>query len=246
MIIILSPAKKMKESHDDFEVQGKPYFLKEAASLIEQLKEMNQAELKKVWNCSDALVKENQKRLDQFSLSDHLSLAVFTYVGLAYQHLASDVMTQEQLDYLQDHLRILSGLYGFLKPFDGICPYRLEMQAKLPTFDLYSFWNSKIYDALTKETDCIINLASKEYSLVIEKYLTEKVKYITIDFCEKKGDKLIQKGTMAKMARGDMVRWMSENNIEKVEDIQKFALHYHFDKESSDQNHYVFIKDENV
>ncbi|MBP3891831.1 MAG: peroxide stress protein YaaA [Solobacterium sp.] len=242
MKIILSPAKKMKEANDDFSYIDKPVFLKEAKYLYECLSKMQFAELKEVWQCSDKLVQENQERLKQFSFDEHLSPALFTYIGLAYQHIAADVMEESQLDYLQKHLRILSGFYGVLKPFDGISPYRLEMQAKFPSFSLYDYWKDRIYQEITREEDCIINLASKEYSQCIEAYLKKSIRYITCVFAEEKNGKIIQKGTMAKMARGDMVAWMSEEKIEEPEQLKDFAIHYHFEASLSNEREYVFLR----
>ncbi len=122
-------------------------------------------------------------------------------------------------------MRILSAFYGVLKPMDGVTPYRLEMQAKVEIGDaknLYEYWRDMLYRSVIDDSRIIINLASKEYSKCIEKYLTPKDKYITISFCEQAGTKLVTKGTYAKMARGEMVRFMAENDIENPDDIQKF------------------------
>ena len=133
------------------------------------------------------------------------------------------------------NMNILSGLYGVLKPFDGIIRYRLEMQS----FDLYDFWKDKIYKEV--KDDVIINLASKEYSKCIEKYLNESDRYITITFCELLNGKLVTKGTYAKMARGEMVRFMAENDIENPDDIKKFdRLGYIFRSDLSSDSKYVF------
>ena len=106
---------------------------------------------------------------------------------------------------------------GILKPMDGVTPYRLEMQAKVGIGDaknLYEYWGELLYRSVIDDSRIIINLASKEYSKCIEKYLTPQDRYITIVFCELSGDKLVTKGTYAKMARGEMVRFIAENNIE--------------------------------
>jgi len=123
-------------------------------------------------------------------------------------------------------LRILSAFYGVLKPLDGVTPYRLEMQAKVGIGDaknLYEYWGDMLYCSVIDNSRIIINLASKEYSKSIEKYLTLRDKYITIVFCELSGDKLVTKGTYAKMARGEMVRFMAENSIENPEDIKNLT-----------------------
>ena len=164
--------------------------------------------------------------------------------------MAPGVFTAQAFDYVQKHLRILSGFYGILKPFDGVTPYRLEMQAKLRVGeckDLYSYWGSRLADRLVSETDCILNLASKEYSVCISKYLPENVRYIPCVFGEEKDGKIIEKGTMCKMARGEMVRYMAENQITNPEEIKHFdRLDYHFDANRSDDEIYVFIKDATI
>ena len=142
------------------------------------------------------------------------------------------------------HLRIISAFYGVLKPRDGVTPYRLEMQTKVgigETKNLYEYWGDLLYRSVIDNSRIIINLASKEYSKCIEKYLTRQDRYITITFCELSGDKLVTKGTYAKMARGEMVRFMAENRIENPEDIKKFdRLGYSFRSDLSSDAEYVF------
>ena len=123
-------------------------------------------------------------------------------------------------------------------------PYRLEMQAKAEIEEitnLYDYWGDLLYNSVIDDSRTIINLASKEYSKCIEKYLTPQDRYITIVFCQLSGDKLVTKGTYAKMARGEMVRFMAENNIENLVEIQKFdRLGYYFRSYLSSDSEYVF------
>lgn len=158
--------------------------------------------------------------------------------------MAPSVFEDRQFDYIQDHLRILSAYYGVLKPMDGVTPYRLEMQAKVEIGEaknLYEYWADVLYNSVIDNSKIIINLASKEYSKCVEKYLTPRDKYITISFCELSGDKLVTKGTYAKMARGEMVRFMAENSIENPEDIKKFdRLGYVFRSDLSSDTEYIF------
>ena len=134
--------------------------------------------------------------------------------------------------------------FNILKPMDGVTPYRLEMQAKAEieeTTNLYDYWGDRLYHSVIDDSRTIINLASKEYSKCIERYLSDKDNYITITFCELSGDKLVTKGTYAKMARGEMVRFMAENNIENPVDMQKFdRLGYAFRGNLSSETEYVF------
>ena len=174
----------------------------------------------------------------------HATPAVLAYEGIAFQYMAPSVFEIQQFEYLQNHLRILSAFYGILKPMDGVTPYRLEMQAKAEieeTTNLYDYWGDLLYHSVIDDSRTIINLASKEYSKCIEKYLTPQDRYITIVFCELSGDKLVTKGTYAKMARGEMVRFMAENNIENPVDIKKFdRLGYTFRGDLSSETEYVF------
>ena len=173
-----------------------------------------------------------------------LTPAVLSYEGIAFQYMAPSVFEDMQLEYVQNHLRILSAFYGALKPMDGVTPYRLEMQAKIRIGDaknLYEYWGDLLYRSVIDDSRIIINLASKEYSKCIEKYLTQQDRYITITFCELSGDKLVTKGTYAKIARGEMVRFMAENSIENPEDIKKFdRLGYSFRSDLSSDTEYVF------
>ena len=244
MRIIISPAKKMRIDTDSLPIQGLPVFLPKTEELCRILQSMSDAELKKLWKCNDQIAALNIQRLQNMDLHNRLTPAVLAYDGIQYQHMAPGVFTDQAFDYVQEHLRILSGFYGILKPFDGVTPYRLEMQAKLrggEAKDLYAYWGDSLANALFAETDCIVNLASKEYSVCISKYLPENVRFITCVFGEEKEGKVIEKGTMCKMARGEMVRYMAENQIEDPEQIKSFdRLNYRFDADRSNDNLFVF------
>ena len=160
--------------------------------------------------------------------------------------MAPDVFTQKEYDYVQEHLCILSGFYGALRPLDGVTPYRLEMQAKLRmggTKDLYVFWGETLASSVLDGTDCVINLASKEYSVCISKYLPRDKRMITCVFGEEKDGKIIEKSTMCKMARGEMVRFMAVNGIKNPEEIKAFGgFDYRYDETHSDLQTYVFVR----
>ena len=247
MRIIISPAKKMNVDTDSLPWRDLPVFLPKTQQLCTQLQRMTDAELKKLWKCNDSIAALNIQRLRNMDLHSRLTPAVLAYEGIQYQYMAPGVFTEQAFQYIQEHLRILSGFYGILKPFDGVTPYRLEMQAKLRVGeckDLYAYWGDSLAKALLEETDCIVNLASKEYSVCISKYLPADVRFITCVFGEEKDGKVIEKGTMCKMARGEMVRYMAENRIEDPEQIKAFdRLNYHFDANRSDDKIFVFIHD---
>lgn len=163
--------------------------------------------LQRLWKCNDAIAAQNQQRLARMDLERGLTPAILAYEGIQYRYMAPEVFTQEQLDYIQQHLRILSGLYGVLRPLDGVQPYRLEMQAKLAgeNFrDLYGFWGQRLAASLCREADCILNLASKEYSLAVSRHLPENVRLVNCLFAEEKEGRLVEK---APSARWPGVRW---------------------------------------
>ncbi|HCL03394.1 MAG TPA: peroxide stress protein YaaA [Lachnoclostridium phytofermentans] len=248
MRIIISPAKKMVENIEAFPVCGEPSLLEHTNHLLAYLKSLNYEEAKELWNCNDHLAIKNFDRITNMDLKTNLTPAILSYQGLQYQYMAPEVLEKDQLEYIQEHLFILSGFYGILKPLDGVTAYRLEMQAKVNLSDkkdLYEFWGSLLYDKLCKETDLILNLASKEYSKCIERYATEDVKLVTCIFGERKGEKVIEKGTYAKMARGEMVRYMAEHKISTISEVKKFdRLDFSYDENLSDETKLVFMKGE--
>ena len=246
MRIIISPAKKMRVDTDSLPYRDLPQFLPKTQELYEILRSMSDMELKKLWKCNDQIAEQNVERLRHMDLRRNLTPAILAYEGIQYQYMAPNVFTAAELAYIQEHLRILSGFYGVLKPFDGVTPYRLEMQAKLKVRDakdLYSYWGNSLAEHIFSETDCVINLASREYSICLSKYLPAHIRFVTCVFGEEKEGKIIEKGTMCKMARGEMVRYMAEFQITKPEDIRAFdRLDYAFDPERSDESTYVFVK----
>lgn len=170
MRLIISPAKKMKVDTDSFPCHRLPAFLPQTQEILARLQTMSGQELKSLWKCSDKIALLNQQRLACMDLHRMLTPAILAYEGIQYQYMAPGVFNQEELAYVEEHLRILSGFYGLLRPFDGVTPYRLEMQAKLAVSgakDLYAYWGDTLAKALSRETRVIVNLASKEYSRCI-------------------------------------------------------------------------------
>lgn len=245
MKIIVAPAKKMRET-DLLLPENMPVFLEKADELRKWICTLSYQETKKLWNCNDKIAKEAYERFHDMDLRTAFTPAVLSYDGIQYQYMAPAVMAEKELAYLKEHLRILSGFYGILRPMDSVCPYRLEMQAKTQKFgqlSLYDYWGDIISKQLCKKTSCILNLASKEYSLAIEPYLPKKTLFITCIFGDLQENKVIVKGTKVKMARGEMVRFLAENKIEDLKEIKKFErLGYHYEKERSDERTYIFVK----
>ncbi|MBE5828013.1 MAG: peroxide stress protein YaaA [Butyrivibrio sp.] len=244
MRIILSPAKKMNVDTDTLEYQGLPVFLDETQEILDWLRKQSATDLQKLWGCNDKIAEQNIKRIKEMDIRKRLTPAILSYEGIAYQYMAPAVFEDSCFDYVQEHLRILSGFYGVLRPMDGVTPYRLEMQAKAAISgcrDLYELWGSKLYNEVKDDSKVIINLASKEYSKCIEKYLSSDDCYITVTFGEMVNGKLVTKGTYAKMARGEMVRYMAENKITDPKEIRKFdRLGYIYREDLSDDTEIVF------
>jgi len=247
MKIIISPAKKMRVDNDCFVPLSEPALINRTAELQNTLSKMELPALQKLWECNDEIAQLNFKRLQQMNLERNLTPAVFSYDGLQYQHIAPNVLDEEALNYLQKHLRILSGFYGILRAFDGVVPYRLEMQARLACDgckNLYAFWNRTLYDELIKEDNEVLNLASKEYSKAVEAFVTKDVRFVTCVFATMAKGKLKVKATEAKMARGTMVRMCAENNVQSVDEVKAFDVRgYIFNAELSDENEFVFMKE---
>ena len=250
MKIIISPAKKMVVDTDSLSFRDMPQFIDKTEELKKILDTMSFTELKELWKCSDKLAEINTERLREMNLYKNLTPAIFSYEGIQYQYMAPDVFTADALEYIQSHLYILSGFYGIVRPFDGVTPYRLEMQSRLSGENfksLYEFWGKTITDTISAETDTIINLASNEYSKVISNNISPDIKFITCFFGELVNGKVKEKGTACKMARGEMVRYMAENNITDVEKIKDFQnLGYCFSQELSDENNFVFVLNRKV
>ena len=245
MKIIISPAKKMKMETDSFGMETSPVYLEETEKILKKMQSLSYEEAKAVWKCNDKLAELNYERIQNMNLYEGLTPAIFSYEGLQYQHMSPLVFSDEAIDYIKENLKILSGFYGVLSPFDGVTPYRLEMQALLQVEgkkDLYDFWQDRLYEKVVDEDRVIINLASKEYSKIIEKYLKPEDRMITIVFGELVDGKVKQKGTFAKMARGEMVRFMAENHVQDPEKIKDFTESgYRFSKEHSNEKTWVFL-----
>lgn len=252
MRLIISPAKKMRVEEDVLAPVGLPVYLDEAEGLLAWMRGLDDRELQRLWRCNDEIARENVERVRTMDLRARLTPAVLAYVGIQYQYMAPSVFEEGQFDYVQRHLRILSGLYGVLRAMDGVAPYRLEMQAKATAAgarDLYAFWGDKILRAVTApeagagEDRVIVNLASREYSRCVEEHLRPGDAFVTVVFGELRGGRVVQKGTYAKMARGEMVRFAAETGAVTPDDLRGFdRLGYSFDEARSTEATFFFVK----
>ncbi|WP_395045749.1 peroxide stress protein YaaA [Flavobacterium sp.] len=252
MKIVISPAKSL-----DFEKTltnnqfTKPVYLKHTKEIVSVLKKLKPKDLSELMHISDNLAQLNWQRNKAFKTpftTENARPAIYTFNGEVYHGLDSYSIPEEKIPVLQNKLRILSGQYGILKPLDLIQAYRLEMGTQLPIGEhknLYNFWKETLTNALNKElkkNELFINLASNEYFLVID---TKKLKVpvITPEFKDYKDGKLKMISFFAKKARGLMVRYIIDNDIETLESLKGFNYEgYSFDANLSIGNTLVFTR----
>ncbi len=254
MLVVLSPAKTLdyKSIIPKFAC-AVPAFLNDSQELVECLALKKPEELSKLMNISNKIAILNFQRFQDFKVpftADNARPCIFAFKGDVYQELDLCNYTKEDLAFAQKHLRILSGLYGLLKPLDLIQPYRLEMGTALENprgKNLYDFWGDKITKALNSamselKTGQLVNLASNEYSKVIK---PEKLKgkFLNIVFKEKQGKEYNIIGIFAKRARGKMSNYIIKNRVSTANDIMNFAVDgYKFNGRLSDPQNYVFTR----
>ena len=264
--VIISPAKQMRAAQDAFEVLGIPPFAHETARLHRALLDIERNEgsngLQALWNVSDKLLGPCLDTLHEFEpvlknddldnpdIARNASPAIMSYHGIQYQSMAPEVMDAEQLAWLQSNLWILSGLYGCVRPFHAVEPYRLEMGAKLAVgdvCDLYAFWGDKLARTIAPagSNATIVNLASVEYAKAVLPHLTADDAVVTCLFGEGvRNGKPIQRSTASKKARGSMVRWMAENKLENASGLAAFNIGYRYTPELSNKNTLVFLNEQ--
>ena len=245
MKIIISPAKKMRREEYVAPLH-RPMFLKEAGELLSFLRSLSDSEMAKVWKVKGALLSSSLSSLSMLSLEDIGSPAIFSYDGIQYTYMSPSSFTDSMLEYAEKNLRIISGLYGLLKPLDGVGTYRLEMESpiSIPGYgDLYSYWGGKIASSLMEDDRLLVNLASAEYSKAVLPFLPSSVTVVTPVFLDWEKGRYVSKGVYAKMERGEMVRFLAETGAETVEDIMKFSSRgYEFSRFLSDSNTLCFVR----
>ena len=224
----------------------RPMFLKEAGELLSFLRSLSDEEKAKVWKVKGALLSSSLSSLSMLSLEDIGSPAIFSYDGIQYTYMSPSSFTDSMLEYAEKNLRIISGLYGLLRPLDGVGTYRLEMESpiSIPGYgDLYSYWGGKIASSLMEDDRLLVNLASAEYSKAVLPYLPSTVTVVTPVFLDWEKGRYVSKGVYAKMERGEMVRFLAETGAETVEDIMKFSSRgYEFSRFLSDSNTLCFVR----
>lgn len=255
MLIVVSPAKNLDyETPPVTDKHTLPEFVDQAQILIDELKQLSVQDVAELMKLSDKLASLNVARYEswhpEFSF-ENSKQSVLAFNGDVYTGLDAENLSAEDLDFAQDHLRILSGLYGVLKPLDLMQPYRLEMGTKLQNSrgkNLYEFWGNTIADRLNLELDksdepVLVNLASNEYfKAAKEKSLNARV--ITPAFKDWKNGQYKMISFYAKKARGLMARYIIQNKIENPEQLKAFDLDgYRFAENMSEGNAWTFIRD---
>ena len=246
--IIVSPAKKMRAQDAPHWPVRAPALLWHAERLVRAVQGLSREEAQRLWGCSDRLADLNYERFRTMDLGRDTTAAAVAYEGIQYTHLAAGVMDEGELAWLDEHLRILSGLYGVLRPLDGVVPYRLEMQARLAVDgarDLYRFWGGALYETLAAEgCDVIVNVASVEYSRSITPWVRpDGPQVTTCIFGVLRDGRLRQPATEAKAARGTFVRWCAEHGVETIDELLGFHERgYAPDEAHSDAQRIVFVR----
>ena len=238
MKIIMSPAKEMAT---DLPVQKNWELTQDSQAIVSKLMTVTKKELQQLLKVSDALLEENWVKIQNFqeSVTYH---AMDLYQGLAFRSFKQVADWNEHRDYAVKHIRILSALYGAISPEECVKPYRLDltMNLKVEGLTLKKYWKEKIAISFEKG-ECVINLASSEFSTLLNQ---RDYEWVNIDFYEKKEGKLKQHSTISKKARGKMAAWMMKNNIQNKVELQKFNVDgYSFDTSLSKENHYYFVKE---
>ena len=254
MITLLSPSKKLNFKHQDaVSYFTQCDFIESAQKLVNEAKNLSHEDLKDLMKISDNLAQLNKDRFDEWSQpfnQDNSKQAILAFDGGVYSGLRAHEFSENDLDFAQNHLRILSGLYGILKPLDLIQPYRLEMGINLRNEkgkNLYEFWSSDITKNLNntlkeQKNPIILNCASNEYFNVIDKNALEG-KVLNTIFKEKRNGELKFISFNAKKARGLLAKFVINNGIDSKEGVKEFNLEdYKFDSKISEENTFVFTR----
>ena len=258
MLLVLSPAKSLDfDTPPGTDKFTQPDYLPQSQLLVKQLKDFSPAKLASLMKISDKLATLNVARYGSWETpftQDNAKQALLSFTGDVYRGLDANSFDADHLDYAQDHVRILSGLYGILKPLDLMQPYRLEMGTKLVTEhgkNLYEFWGSQLHDAISGELSgqdepVLINLASKEYFTAL-KLESLPFRVITPVFKDWKNGQYKFINFFAKYARGLMTRYAINNKIQTVEDLKGFDYEdYQFAADLSSENEWVFTRKREV
>ncbi|NQV41513.1 MAG: peroxide stress protein YaaA [Candidatus Marinimicrobia bacterium] len=254
MITLISPAKSVNFNDPaPTDVFSTPDLISQSKQLITQLKRIKKPELMELMSISENLADLNIPRYKAFKPPfdlENAKQALFAFTGDVYQHMRINTYNSNKLHFAQDHLRILSGLYGYLRPLDLIQAYRLEMKTPLKTKhgdNLYQFWDKRITRALSKDlkaddSPAVINLASKEYARAVD-FKSLKAPVVNIEFKEVESGKAKVIAIFAKWARGMMADFIIQNNLDEPDQLKAFDLsEYKFSRNDSGASNWVFTR----
>jgi len=254
MLLVLSPAKSLELSKEiDCSISSIPIFQKEVEPIAKVLKKLSVKQIESKFSLSNKLATLNYERYKELGSVENIQSArqaIFTFDGDVYVGFDAFSLDKKQFDFTQNTVRILSGLYGILKPFDLIEPYRLEMGSDIVIGrkkNLYQYWSENVTKSLQVEltkskSDYLLNLASNEYFKVVNKKQFAG-KIIDVDFLEEENKVLKNISFFSKKARGLMARYIVDNEISKPEDIQYFDIErYKFNKKMSSESKYIFTR----
>ena len=255
MLMVISPAKTLDyDSPLATDRHTQPDFLDDACELIDQLKELEPHQVSNLMHISDKLGQLNAERFRNWQLPftpDNARQAVLAFKGDVYTGLQAETFSDDDFEFAQNHLRMLSGLYGLLRPLDLMQPYRLEMGTRFENRrgkDLYAFWGDQLTEEVNRllaaDDGVLVNLASNEYFKSIRKKALDG-RLVTPQFKDLKNGQYKMISFYAKKARGLMCRYAIQNRIRQAEDLKGFDLEgYRFSAEQSDQNNWVFLRKE--
>lgn len=251
MKILLSPAKSLEWEKEYPQIKtSQPHFSEESEYLIGKLQKLSTGQVKKLMNLSDALAKLNVERYERYFHNEKRP-ALFSFDGDVYKGLDAFNLSHAAIERSQSVIRILSGLYGIIKPFDAIAPYRLEMGTNLKVTaaknNLYKYWNNKVVEALKADLDnpdeLVVNAASQEYAKVITGVKQHGLNILNVEFKENKGSDYKVVGFFAKKARGMFSRFALEENINTKESLKDFNFDgYSFNKKLSETDNYIYTR----
>ena len=251
MISIISPAKNMRNikinNISPKTLGANRFFTKETKEIIQVLKSLSPWDIQSLMKVNEKIAFQSYAYFQDFNFEKEGVCGLLGYDGLVFKNIKAEEFSKEDFEFANDNIKILDAFYGIVNPLDEVLPYRLEMQypIKIEDKNLYKFWNDKIYNKLYSEDNVIVNLASEEYAKVVRKFLKEDDIFIDIDFKVYKNGKLKTLATLAKIARGQMVKYIVENKINNPEDLKNFNFdNYKFSHNLSTNRKFVFIKED--
>lgn len=251
MISIISPAKNMRNIKINNiipkTIGTNRYFATETKEIVQVLKSLSPYDIQSLMKINEKIAFQSYAYFQDFNFKEEGVCGLLAYDGLVFKNIKAEDFSIEDFEFANNHIKILDAFYGIVNPLDEILPYRLEMlyPIKIQDRNLYKFWDNKLYNKLYSEDNVIVNLASEEYAKTVRRFLNENDIFIDIDFKVHKDGKLKTLATLAKIARGQMVKYIVENKINNPEDLKNFKFNnYKFSHNLSTSRKFVFIKED--